>query len=62
MNDDETLPSVQDTFSAAQDLLFSNLVFGKRPAPDGTVTLDGPVDNPLPAIAAEMAELHGVRE
>ena len=48
--------------SAAQDLLFSTLVVGKRPGPDGVVTLDGPVTNELPSVAVELAREYGVRE
>ena len=61
-HDDVTPPDVQDTFCAAQALLFENVLPGGRRANElGEVTLDGEVINPLPAIAAEMAELHGVR-
>jgi len=45
----------------ATSLLFENFVLGQRATPQGVVTLEAEVINPLPPIAAEMAELHGVR-
>lgn len=47
MSDDETPPNVQDTFCAAQALLFENVLPGGRRANElGEVNLDGEVNQP----------------
>jgi len=61
-DDDKVLPGVQETFCAAQDLLFSNLVAGKRATPHGVINLDGEVVNHLPQVAQELAREYGVRK